>query len=140
MKALLLLGLLTSYAVVAEQQSDSFSASLNFAQVQYVEAKQSSNDSWCFNTRVRHQDEGWDHYADVWQVHDINGNLLAERVLLHPHDNEQPFTRSLCGIYIPDNMRQVVVSAQCKQHGVGGHVVVVDLAGGKGSDFSVEQK
>lgn len=122
-----------------QQQTNSVSTSINFAQVEFVEVKQSSDKNWCFNTRVRHQDDGWDHYANAWQVHDMNGKLLAERVLFHPHENEQPFTRSLCNIDIPENVTKVVVSAQCEQHGLGGQVVLVDLTAEQGTNFTVKR-
>jgi hypothetical protein len=50
-------------------------------------------------------DAGWEHYADRWQVLDAGGTVLGERVLLHPHDTEQPFTRSQSGIEIPAGIR-----------------------------------
>jgi hypothetical protein len=39
---------------------------------------------------VRHADEGWEHYADCWEVLTLDGEVLATRELAHPHDNEQP--------------------------------------------------
>jgi hypothetical protein len=44
-----------------------------------------------FSVTVRHADEGWDHYADRWEVLTSDGTLLATRTLYHPHVNEQPF-------------------------------------------------
>ena len=40
-------------------------------------------------------DTGWDKYADRWEVRAPDGRVLGERVLAHPHENEQPFTRAL---------------------------------------------
>jgi len=105
----------------------SFSQTLNYAQVTHVEAVQSANGTWCFHTEVHHNDEGWDHYADAWQVRDKQDNLLAERILLHPHVHEQPFTRSVCGVSIPDNIFEVIVSARCNVHGFGGETMAVEL-------------
>ena len=61
---------------------------------------------------LRHPDSGWDHYADVWRVFDPEGQKLAERVLLHPHVDEQPFTRS-AAIEIPGDVPFVTVVAAC---------------------------
>ncbi|WP_422379739.1 hypothetical protein [Marinicellulosiphila megalodicopiae] len=36
-------------------------------------------------------------------------NELAQRVLAHPHGNEQPFTRSKYGIQIPEEITKVIV-------------------------------
>ena len=57
-----------------------------------IEAVRYSNGS--LHVTVSHPDTGWDHYADLWEVFDAEGNKIAERVLLHPHETEQPFTRS----------------------------------------------
>ena len=50
---------------------------------------------------VRHDDSGWEHYADKWEVLDLNQNVLATRILYHPHVDEQPFTRGLSAVKIP---------------------------------------
>ena len=44
----------------------------------------------------------------------------ATRTLLHPHVDEQPFTRSLTGITIPEGTDEVVVRAHDSVHGNGG--------------------
>jgi hypothetical protein len=110
---------------------------LNFAQVVFVRVVQSGGGAWRFDVTVRHNDEGWDHYADTWQVVDLGGNLLGERILLHPHDTEQPFTRSQDGIEIPEGISQVVVRAKCNIHGFGGQEVLVDLTAKEGENFEV---
>jgi hypothetical protein len=68
-----------------------------------VRAAQGSDGLWKFDTTVRHNDEGWDHYADAWQVVDSEGNILAERILAHPHDTEQPFTAARATSTSPRN-------------------------------------
>ena len=44
---------------------------------------------------LKHDDSGWEHYADLWQVVSESGQVLGTRTLLHPHVEEQPFTRDL---------------------------------------------
>lgn len=44
------------------KESVEFNPDLNFAQVEFVKAVQSSNGSWSFYVSVRHNDEGWSHY------------------------------------------------------------------------------
>lgn len=96
-------------------------SSFAFADAPVVEAVSAtkSGDSWTFSVTVRHPDEGWDHYADGWEVSDMNGQQLGFRKLLHPHENEQPFTRSLSGVEIPPNTKQVIVRAHDSVHGWG---------------------
>jgi len=60
-------------------------------------------------------------------VTDLDGNEMAFRLLAHPHDNEQPFTRSQCNINIPSEISQVIVRAKCNKHGYGGKPFVVNL-------------
>ena len=110
---------------------------LAYAQVVFVTATQSGDGTWRFDTTVRHNDQGWDNYADAWQVIDVEGNVLGERILLHPHDNEQPFTRSQSGIVIPDGVTQVIVQAKDNVEGFGGQVVMVDLTQSEGEKFEV---
>lgn len=60
---------------------------------------------------VRSADTGWEKYADLWEVRTAGGEVLGERVLTHPHETEQPFTRSLSGVEIPGEVAEVVVIA-----------------------------
>lgn len=106
-----------------------YETSLDYAQVREVEVTPTGAGSYRFSVTVRHNDEGWDHYADEWQVYDPEtGEVYGTRELLHPHDNEQPFTRSLSDVEIPDDVTVVAVRAKCNVHGYGGREVVVDLA------------
>ena len=61
---------------------------------------------------LSHPDTGWADYADGWEVLDADGNSLGVRELLHPHVNEQPFTRSLSGVAIPDGATVIYVRAR----------------------------
>lgn len=97
------------------------------ADVLNVEAERSDDDRWRFSVTVRHADEGWDHYADLWQVVAPDGTVLGERVLAHPHVNEQPFTRSLAGVVIDETIGSVTVRARDSVHGFGGAEMEVGL-------------
>ncbi|MFK8084079.1 MAG: hypothetical protein AB8B97_27665 [Granulosicoccus sp.] len=68
---------------------------------------------------VEHTDEGWDHYADRWDVLSPDGKVLGVRELAHPHVNEQPFTRSLT-LEIPSGIKSVILRANDSVHGLGG--------------------
>ena len=127
MRTLLILSLFTSSIFAEKPDLATYSTALDFAQVTDVLATQKSDGSWCFGTSVRHNDQGWDHYADGWQVTDLDGNEMAFRLLGHPHDNEQPFTRSQCNINIRSEISQVIVRAKCNKHGYGGKPFVVNL-------------
>ena len=51
-----------------------------------------SGSTYTFNVTILHDDTGWDDYADAWRIKDMDGNVLGERNLAHPHVNERPFT------------------------------------------------
>lgn len=72
---------------------------------------------WDFEVTVKHDDTGWDHFADAWEILDADGTVLGTRVLHHPHVNEQPFTRGLRNIMLPDGMREVFVRVKCSKNG-----------------------
>ncbi|MEL6436447.1 MAG: hypothetical protein AAFP99_06595 [Pseudomonadota bacterium] len=97
------------------------------ADVTEVRATQSSDGTWRFDVTVEHTDTGWEHYADQWVVIGPDGAVLGERVLLHPHVNEQPFTRSLSGVIIPDDVTTVTVRARDNVHEYGGAEIDVQL-------------
>lgn len=82
---------------------------------------------WNVSVTLSHNDTGWDHYADGWEVLDAQGNRLGYRKLMHPHVEEQPFTRSLSGIVIPDGTREVYIRTRCSQHGWDDNLTRVEL-------------
>ncbi len=61
---------------------------------------------------LAHPDTGWDHYADGWRVELEDGTVLGIRTLFHPHVEEQPFTRSLGGVVIPEGVDAVYIRAR----------------------------
>lgn len=73
-----------------------------------------------FDVTLRHGDEGWKHYADGWDVIAPDGSVLGTRELAHPHESEQPFTRSLAGVHIPEGIDKVTLRAHDSVHGYGG--------------------
>lgn len=84
---------------------------------------------WRIEATVRHADEGWDHYANNFEVLAPDGSVLAVRTLAHPHVNEQPFTRSVGGVAIPDGMAYVTIRARDSVHEYGGAEFKLDLPG-----------
>ena len=76
-----------------------------------------TGETWRFDVTLSHPDTGWDHYADGWRVLDMNDNELGLRVLFHPHVEEQPFTRSLSGVVIPEGTTEVQIEARCNIDG-----------------------
>ena len=109
------------------------------AHVLFVEASQEGEDLWTFSVTVRHDDKGPTHWADWWRVRTPEGKELGRRVLLHSHEDEQPFTRD-AQIRIPPHVRTVVVEAHDKVHGLGGATVTVDLTKPAGQGYTVTRR
>lgn len=97
------------------------------ADVINVEIKKTDTITYQFNVTVSHNDEGWDHYANKWDVVAPDGTIIATRILHHPHVNEQPFTRSLSNVTIPKDIKEVTIRAHDSVHEYGGKVIIMAL-------------
>lgn len=84
--------------------------------------------SWRFTVSVSSADTGWEKYADAWEVRSVDGRLPGTRQLTHPHETEQPFTRSLTGVAIPADITEVVVAARDSVLGFCGEELRLVLA------------
>ena len=90
------------------------------ADVLAVKTAREAGGTWRFDVTIRSRDRGWDYYCDRFEVVAPDGRVLGTRVLLHPHTDEQPFTRELAGVKLPAGLRRVVVRAAMKPGGAGG--------------------
>ncbi len=97
------------------------------ADVVEVSVTKQGEGRYTFSVALRHADEGWDHYANAWEVLSLDGDVLGTRTLYHPHVNEQPFMRSLSGVMVPRGTTEVIVRAQDSVHGHGGREQRVKL-------------
>ena len=66
-------------------------------------------------------------YADAFRVSTLDGKQLGERVLLHDHQTEQPFTRDLYGVSIPADIKKVRIQGRDQKYGYGGKTMEVNL-------------
>lgn len=97
------------------------------ADVLKVEINKMNAHLYQFKVTVSHNDEGWEHYADKWDVVAPDGTILGTRTLFHPHVEEQPFTRNLAGVKVPSGVRKVTVRAHELPDGYGGRTVTVTV-------------
>jgi len=97
------------------------------ADVVGVVAETEDSGTYRFDVTVRSADTGWDKYADLWEVRAPDGSVVGQRVLAHPHVEEQPFTRSQSGISVPVGVDLVTVAARDSVAGYCGEVVEVSL-------------
>jgi len=96
-------------------------------EVEIVDVKVSCSNSCSFSVTLNHADEGWEHYANQWDVMTMDNKLLKSRVLFHPHVNEQPFMRSLSGVQIPAGTTRVKIRAKDLKHGYSSNEYTVQL-------------
>ena len=88
-----------------------------------------SDGTWTFSVTVSSPYEtGWDKYADAWEVRGNDGAVYGTRLLLHPHVDEQPFTRSLSGVVIPQDVTEVVIAARDSVAGYCGDEFTLELS------------
>jgi hypothetical protein len=97
------------------------------ADVIEVNMMRSGDNTYRLDVTVRHADDGWKHYANKWEVTAPDGTILGTRILAHPHVDEQPFTRSLGGVKIHEDINEVIVRAHDLVHGYGGKTVTVTM-------------
>ena len=116
------------------------------ADVIYVKAFLEETKTWTFHVTVEHPDTGWDDYVNGWDVVTPDGIVLKAkqsepftRLLLHPHENEQPFTRSQSGISVPDGVNQLIVRAHDIVTGYGGKEIIIDLLEETGPGFEIHR-
>lgn len=103
-----------------------------------AEFRNTGNNHWSVSVTLRHADTGWEHYADNWRVVDNEGDILGDRVLFHPHVDEQPFTRSLDNVTVPAGITTVYIEAHDNVHGWSGNRLKVNLTEARDGHLRVE--
>lgn len=83
--------------------------------------------SWTVSATISSPYDTTERYADAFRVLTPDGRELGVRVLTHPHQDEQPFTRSLSGVEIPVDVQTVVVQGRDLVHGWGGTTFTIVL-------------
>ena len=115
-----------------------FSTSIFASEVEIVDVVLTNNSgSWRADVTLNHADTGWKHYADGWRLVDEQGNVLANRVLYHPHVNEQPFTRSLSGFDIPKDKKVIYVEAHDFERGWSKNKLKIDMSTTSGIKYKI---
>jgi hypothetical protein len=130
-------------SIVKEVNDDQEAAD---ADVEFVRAVLDIGGTWTFQVTLRHPDTGWDDYTDGWDVMLPDGTVLKKnesdpftRLLLHPHENEQPFTRSQSGLVIPEGINNISVRAHDLRDGFGGNIIQLDLSTAAGTGYEIQR-
>jgi len=88
---------------------------------------QPDGDTWTASVTLSSPYDTPARHADAWRVLDESGAELGVRNLTHDHQNEQPFTRSLNDLVIPDGVQQVTIEGRDQISGWGGATVTLDV-------------
>ncbi|MCW5658477.1 MAG: hypothetical protein KIT60_12300 [Burkholderiaceae bacterium] len=100
-----------------------------FPDVVAVKVKATTPGVFDFDVTVSSPYDTASRYADGFRVSTTAGEVLGERQLLHDHQTEQPFTRDLYSVRVPEGISKVIVQARDQKYGYGGKVVEVALPG-----------
>lgn len=84
-----------------------------------------AGDGWTLSATISSPYDSRERYADAFRALAPDGTELGVRVLTHDHADEQPFTRSLTGLDIPDDVGRITVQARDLEHGWGGGTAVL---------------
>lgn len=95
-----------------------------------AEVRATGDDSFNFDVTLSSPYDTPQRYADAFRVMGKDGTLYGERILLHDHAAEQPFTRSLHAVKVPKSVATVVIQGRDQRFGYGGKTVEVALPGG----------
>ncbi len=117
------------------------------ADVIFVRATDQGEYGWTFQVTVKHPDTGWEDYCNGWDVVTDKNEILKisdsdqfSRVLFHPHENEQPFTRSQSRLKVPEGVMMLTVRAHDIVHGFGGKEIVIDLQSDSGLGYEITRE
>ncbi len=93
-----------------------------------------TGDTWRLSATVSSPYDSPERYADAFRAVTEDGTVLGVRELAHDHANEQPFTRSLTGLEIPDDVTRITVEGRDRTHGWGGDTVELAVPSGPEAD------
>ena len=91
-----------------------------FPEILDAQATSTGDDTWTFAVTISSPYDTPQRYADAWRVLGVDGTEYGLRILTHDHAAEQPFTRSLAGVEIPDGVDQVLIEARDLVNGWSG--------------------
>jgi hypothetical protein len=103
------------------------SEQVRFPDVIDATATLTGDGSWTVAATLSSPYETADRYADAWRILGSDGEVLGVRELLHDHSTEQPFTRTLTGVEIGDQVESVVIEGRDQLSGWGGATFVLAL-------------
>ncbi|MDJ0767893.1 MAG: hypothetical protein QNJ12_03835 [Ilumatobacter sp.] len=86
------------------------------------------SETWTFSATLSSPYDTPERYADAWRVVGPDDAVYGVRELTHDHAAEQPFTRFLSGVEIPDDVTEVTIEGRDQANGYGGLTVTIPLS------------
>ena len=86
-----------------------------------------TDDTWRLHATLSSPYDTPERYADAFRALDEDRTVLGVRELAHDHANEQPFTRSLDGLEIPDDVERITVEGRDQRNGWSGTTVELEV-------------
>lgn len=80
-----------------------------------------------FEVIVSHPDTGMDHFADKIEIRGKDGKIYSSQPIIKPHVDDQPFRTIIEKVQIPADVKEVIVRASARPHGVGGETFTAKL-------------
>ena len=112
---------------VAAQSKPQATAEQRYPDVIAVKVRVSGKGTFDFDVTLSSPYDTPQRYADAFRVSTLDGKQLGERVLLHDHQTEQPFTRDLYGVSIPADVKKVRIQGRDQKYSYGGKTMEVSL-------------
>jgi len=119
-RSLFALGVLLLAGVVTASGSEQAGSKQKYPDVVDVEVSHQSGKRFSFAVTLSSPYDSPERYADAYRIKTTEGEVLGERILHHHHANEQPFTRRLSGVEVPEGVDRIVVEGRDQRHGYGG--------------------
>lgn len=117
----------TFSACSANDSSDTTGEIQRYPDVVGVEVMETADNVYTFEVTISSPYDTSERHADAWRVKGEDGTVYAIRELAHDHASEQPFTRSLNDVAIPEGTATVIVEGRDLEYGWGGQTVAVEL-------------
>jgi hypothetical protein len=112
-------GSIDAASATVEATAAEASAEQRFPDIVDATAEQTSL-GWTFDVTVSSPYDSADRYADAWRIVGPDGAVYGTRELAHDHAAEQPFTRTVQAVEIPDDVDVVTIEGRDQVHGWGG--------------------
>lgn len=100
-----------------------------FPDVLQVSIKARSADRFDFDVTMSSPYDTPQRYADAFRIVGPSGEIYGERILVHDHADEQPFTRELYNVAIPAGVKIVTIQGRDQKSGYGGKTQQATLPG-----------